>query len=181
MKKILAFSSSNSTNSINHALVSYVAGTILNHQVNIIRLSDYEVPLFSEDLEKESGYPLPLQMLKNVFDIHDAIIISVNEHNRGPSAFFKNIMDWLSRMDRNFLTGKKALVMSASTGANAARASLAYTKDTLFPRFGAEVLESFGFPSFHENFNLETNKITDELLYLGLTEVVQNFEQQLNF
>ncbi|HET8838373.1 MAG TPA: NAD(P)H-dependent oxidoreductase [Flavobacteriaceae bacterium] len=181
MKKILAFSSSNSKNSINHHLVSYVAGTILNHEVNVIRLIDYDLPMFSEDLEKEKGYPLNLQMLKNVIDAHDAIIISVNEHNRGPSAFFKNIMDWLSRMDRYFLKEKKALVMSASTGANAARASLAYTKDTLFPRFGAEVLESFGFPSFNENFDLEANKITDELLYLGLTEVVHNFEQQLNF
>lgn len=179
MTKILALSSSNSQHSINQNLVRYVAEKIVRTKVNVISLTDYELPIYSEDLEKKEGFPLALQMLKNVIDDHQAIILSVNEHNRGPSAFFKNAMDWLSRMDPHFLNGKKILVMSVSTGANAAKFSRDYTANLLLPKFGAEVLDSFGFPSFNENFNIETNEITNELIFLGLTEVVGNFEQQI--
>lgn len=69
--------------------------------------------------------------------------------------------------------------MSTSTGLNAAKASLDYTKDVLLPRFGGEIIESFSFPSFQDNFDEETNTIKEEVLYMGLTEVVENFEQQI--
>lgn len=179
MKKILAFASSNSKNSINHKLVEYVAEHIMEHDVDVIKLTDYPLPLFSVDLESEGYYPVELRMLYNVISNYDVLVISVNEHNRGPSAFFKNTIDWLSRLDIKFLKDKKVMVMSTSTGANAAKASLEYTKNVLVPRFGGEVLESFGFPIFNENFDVQTNKITDEILFMGLTEVVQNFERQL--
>lgn len=179
MKKILAFSSSNSKNSINQILVEYVAEQIMEQDVDVIKLTDYELPLFSVDLEAEIEYPVALRMLYNVLSNYDTLIISVNEHNRGPSAFFKNTIDWLSRLDIEFFKNKKVLVMSTSTGANGAKASLDYTKNVLIPRFGGEVLESFSFPSFNENFDLQTKKITDDVLFIGLTEVVGNFERQL--
>lgn len=179
MKKILAFASSNSTNSINHTLVNYVAENIIRQEVDVIRLTDYELPLFSVDLETQEGYPLALRMLLNVIASYDVLVIAVNEHNRGPSAFFKNTIDWLSRIDSKFLKDKKVLVMSTSPGANAAKASLEYTRDVVVPRFGGEVLESFGFPLFEENFDVEANKITNDILFMGLTEVVENFERQL--
>lgn len=179
MKKILAFASSNSKNSINQKLLEYVAENIMEQDVDVIKLTDYPLPLFSVDLEAEEGYPVALRMLLNVISSYDVLVISVNEHNRGPSAFFKNTVDWLSRLDIKFLKDKKVMVMSTSTGANAAVASLEYTKNVLVPRFGGEVLESFGFPLFDENFDVEANKITDDLLFMGLTEVVQNFEHQL--
>lgn len=177
MKKILAFSSSNSKHSINHSLVEYVVENCIESEVEVIRLTDYPLPLFSVDLEAEKEYPVELRMLKNLISNYDALLISVNEHNGGPSAFFKNTVDWLSRLDRDFLKGKQILLMSTSTGRGGASLSLEYTKMVL-PRFGAEIVDSFSVPSFNHNFDKETNTITDEVLLLGLHEVVSNFERQ---
>lgn len=178
MKKILAFAGSNSSQSINHALIEYVADNIMEQEVEIIRLTDYEMPLFDVDSETETGYPLETRMLKNVIANYGALMISVNEHNGGPSAFFKNTIDWLSRLDRNFLEGKKILLMSTSTGRGGASFSLEYAKRVL-PRFGAEILDDFSIPSFNHVFDVESNTITDEVLLLGLKEVVGNFEHAI--
>jgi len=178
MKKILALAGSNSKNSINHKLVNYVASRIESHEVKVIRLIDYQFPMYGIDLQNDRGIPTDIQVLKNIIAEHDALIISVSEHNGSISAYFKNIIDWLSRADLKFLEGKKVLLMSTSTGKRGGASSLAYFKDTL-PRFGAEVVESFSLPSFNENFNIEENKIVDEITLLGLNDVVSNFEQAL--
>jgi len=179
MKKILAFAGSNSSVSINHALVSYAASLITSHDVKVIRLTDFPLEIFSEDLEKEKGYSVDLRLLLNEIKAADGLLISVNEHNGGTSAFFKNVLDWLSRIEYKFLAGKKILLMSTSSGKRGASSSLEYVKGVL-PRYDGEVLESFSFPSFSENFSTEENKITNELLHLGFVDVLQNFEHQIS-
>ena len=54
---ILAIGGSNSRNSINNILASYAASRIENAEVKIADLNDYELPLYSSDLEKASGIP----------------------------------------------------------------------------------------------------------------------------
>ncbi len=179
MKKILAFAGSNSSVSINHALVSFAASQISSHEVKVIRLTDFPLEIFSEDIEKEKGYSVDLRLLLNEIKAADGLLISVNEHNGGTSAFFKNVLDWLSRLEYKFLAGKKILLMSTSNGKRGAASSLEYVKNTI-PRFDGEVVESFSFPSFSENFSLEENTITNELLLPGFIDVLQNFEHQIS-
>lgn len=178
MKKILCFAGSNSSKSLNHRLVSFAASQIVSENVEIIKLTDYDLPLFGEDIERERGYSVDLKMLYNKIKEADALVISVNEHNRMVSAYFKNTLDWLSRLDRNFLEGKKILLMSTSNGKRGAASALEYIKNVL-PRFGATIVESFSIPSFSENFSEETNSISNEVLMLGFTDVIQNFVHQL--
>jgi chromate reductase len=178
MKKILAFAGSNSSTSINHALISFAVSKVANAEIKLIKLVDYPLPLFSEDIERELGYSVNLKLLKNEFLEADAIMMSVNEHNGTVSAFFKNVLDWLSRVEYKFLEGKKILLMSTSNGKRGAASSLAYTKGVL-PRFGGDVIESFSFPSFSENFSKEDNIITNEALLIGFTDVLENFIHQL--
>ncbi|AFL81991.1 putative flavoprotein [Aequorivita sublithincola DSM 14238] len=178
MKKILCFASSNSSKSINHQLVSFAASQIAGHNVEIIKLTDYDLPMFGEDIEREKGHPVDLKMLYNKIKEADALVISVNEHNGMVSAYFKNTIDWLSRNDRNFLEGKKILLMSTSNGRRGAASSLEYTKNVL-PRFGANIIESFSFLSFSENFSAETKSISNEVLLLGFNDVLQNFVHQI--
>ncbi len=177
MKKILAFSGSNSSTSINHKLVEFVASEIKDHEVKVVNLVNYSMPMYSEDEEK-NGFPGMTMGLKQEISEVDALIISVNEHNGSWSAFFKNVIDWLSRLDRNFLEGKKILLMSTSPGKRGGIGSLDYAKNVL-PRFGAEIIESFSFPSFYDNFSIESNGITDETLLLGLNEVLSTFAHQI--
>jgi len=176
MKKIIAFAGSNSRDSINHLLIGAITREISNCEIKIVKLSDYTIPMYSIDLENEVGIPIDVQLLKNEIEKSQGIIISVNEHNGSISAFFKNILDWLSRADRNYLEGKKVLLSSTSPGARGAKTALEYAKMSL-PRFGADVVESFSFPSFQENFDVEKGIVTNATLQMGLDEVIASFAQ----
>lgn len=178
MKKILVFAGSNSSRSKNHKLVVFAASQVAGHNVEIIKLTDYALPLFSEDVEREEGYSVNLRMLRNKIKEGDALIISVNEHNRMVSSFFKISLDWLSRLELKFLDGKKILLMSTSDGKKGAGSALEYTKYIL-PRYGGKVVESFSISSFFESYSEESQAITNEILLLGFTDVIQNFVHQL--
>jgi chromate reductase len=174
MKKILAFAGSNSSTSINHALILNVTSRVTEKQIKIIRLDDYPLPIFSEDLERDEGFPSMLKALLRVIKEADAFIISVNEHNGSASAFFKNVMDWLSRIEYKFLADKKVLLFSASTGKRGGLSSYEYTKGVL-PRYGAVVVEGLNFPSFAENFSVEEKKITNDKLDSQIDDLLANF------
>ncbi|MGM0933187.1 MAG: NADPH-dependent FMN reductase [Bacteroidota bacterium] len=176
MKKILAFTGSNSSTSINLQLLNHITGRIQGHEIKTISLTDYELPIYCADIEKERGIPVNASIIKNQISQHDGLVITVNEHNRNISAFFKNVIDWLSRLDRNFLTGKKILLMSTSPGAKGGAAALEYCK-TIFPRFGGQVVQSFSFPSFRDNF--QDGKILNEVLELGIEDVLTSFSQDV--
>ncbi len=178
MKKILAFAGSNSSTSINHKLVDFVVSQIKGHETRVINLINYPMPMYSEDEEKNNGFPGMIMGLRQEISEVDALIISVNEHNGSWSAFFKNVIDWLSRIDRNFLENKKILLMSTSPGKRGAVSALEFAKEVL-PRFGAEITDSFSFPSFYENFSVESNTVIDETLLLGLNEVLSTFAHQI--
>ncbi len=176
MKKILAFSGSNSSTSINQSLLENVTNRISNHEIKKIKLTDFPLPIFSEDIEKNEGYPVNATIIKNLIAESDALVVAVNEHNGGPSAFFKNTIDWLSRVNRNFLEGKQILLISTSPGKRGAASSLEYTKN-IFGRFGGQVIESFSLPSFKDNF--ENGKVINEVLDMGIEDVVTTFAHQI--
>ncbi len=178
MKKVLAFAGSNSSTSINKRLVDYVVSKLENVNTKTLELSDYKIPMYSEDIEKNEGFPVAIQELKNEITASDGLVISVNEHNGGLSAFFKNILDWLSRVDRSFFADKKMLLMSTSPGGRGAAGALDYVKNS-FPRYGGVVVESFSFASFYENFDVENNVIKDPALTLGMEEVIASFIQEI--
>ena len=159
MKKTIAFAGSNSSKSINHQVVSYIA--TLAENIEVIRLTNYETPFYSADLEEESGIPVSIIDLNNKLVTADRLIISVAEHNGNLTAFFKNIIDWLSRNDRDFLKGKEVILLSTSPGKAGASSSLNIITNML-PRFGAEIKASISIPSFYEVF--EEGKLSDEEL-----------------
>lgn len=162
MANILAFAGSNSSTSINYQLVKHTAGLVQGHQLRLLNMANYPFPMFSEDLERTSGYSNSLVELKDDIQKMDAIILSVNEHNSYPSAYFKNLIDWLSRVDRKFLGDKKILLMATSPGKRGGIGALEATKAQL-PRFGAEIAASFSLPSFNDNFDVEKGIVDDAL------------------
>lgn len=179
MSSIITLSGSNSTKSINTMLLDYIVTTIHSNKASRLSLLSYDIPMYNLDLEQERGIPVDVQIIKNKIAEADGVIIAVNEHNGMISAFFKNIFDWLSRADRNFLAGKKLLVVSTSPGARGAASALNYIKETA-PRFGGEVVESFSFPSFQDNFDVTQSSITNSDLEMGISQVVASFLQALD-
>ena len=179
MKKVIGFAGSNSSQSINVELVSHVLSKLTSVSQEHIVLTDFEIPMYNIDTEQASGIPIDVQLLKNKIAEADGLVLSVNEHNGSWCAYFKNVFDWLTRADRNFLQDTKVLLMSTSPGARGASSSLDYAKQTL-PRFGAQVVESFSFPSFQDNFNAETKTISDPTLQMGVQEVIGSFLNELD-
>lgn len=177
MKKILAFAGSSSPTSINHQLIRNVTNRITEHEVKIIKLKEDDFPMYSIVKEKE-GIPENVKVLYKLILDHDALIISVNEYNANVSGFFKNILDWLSRVERKFLQDKKILLMSTSPGKRGGASALEYCKSQ-FPRFGGEVVESFSLPQFYENFDSEKGSISNEVFELGVIEVLTAFSQEI--
>lgn len=165
MKNTIAFAGSNSSKSINHQIVSYLA--TLNEKTEVIKLADYETPIYSSDIEEESGIPEGIVSLNNKLATADQLIISVAEHNGNLTAFFKNIVDWLSRNNREFLKDKEIVLLSSSPGPAGASSALAIAEKTL-PYFGASIKTSISIPNFYQIF--EDGKIKDE----SIVQQIQN-------
>ena len=168
---MLVFVGSNSSKSINEQLTKSVLKE-LNVKHTFVDLKTLDIPLFSEHLEREIKSPNGIVSLLDKINSFEYIFITTNEHNGNLSAFFKNILDWLSRADKSFLQGKKVFILSTSNGK---RGGLGANESLqkMIERFGCEVYESYAFSSFSENFNKETQQITNK-------DFLQEIEQKLN-
>ena len=117
----------------------------------IIDLNDFEMPIYSEDREKIGGIPEKALKFKKLISECDGIVISLAEHNGAYTAAFKNIFDWCSIHDRDFLKGKKCIVISASPGARGGAGSNKVIS-TMFGFFGVEVLDNITIGLFEEKY-----------------------------
>lgn len=163
--KIIGFSGSNSSTSINHRLILAAQKEVLKagHEMDVIRLTDYDIPMFGVDLEEEIGTPEGIIELKKKFEAYDGYIISTPEHNKNIPAFFKNILDWLSRTESKTMEGKPLLLMSTSPGRYGGQNAKELIQKIL-PYEGGEPSAEFSLPSFNHNFNTELLEITDQEL-----------------
>lgn len=172
-KKIIAFSGSSSTNSINKKLATYTASLFENAQVEILDLNDYEMPIFSIDKE-ENGFPKEAQLFLNKIEEADLLVVSLAEHNGAYSAAFKNILDWASRINGKVFQGKRMLLMATSPGARGGKSVLEIAKDR-FPRHDATLVGTFSLSNFYENFDA-INGILNDDLKKELLEIIKNID-----
>ena len=98
MKKILAFGASNSSTSINKTLATFTANQLKEATITVADLNDYASPLYSVDLEKQSGIDEKAMDFYHLINANDAIVISIAEYNGLHTSAFKNLWDWLSRI-----------------------------------------------------------------------------------
>lgn len=175
--KIIAFAASSSSTSINKQLVTYAASLLPEAEVEILDLNDFELPLFSEDKEKELGQP---PLAKSFFDKmggSDALLISFAEHNGSYTAAYKNLFDWCSRINPKVFQGKPMVMLSTSPGKGGAQSVLSAALGSA-PHFHGKVLASLSVPSFYENFDSEAGVLKNEELNAQLTKTVQTLTQQ---
>ncbi len=157
---MLVFVGSNSSKSINKQLTKAVLKELdITH--TFVDVKALDIPLFSEDLEREIKSPEGIVYLKEQIDSFEHIFITTNEHNQNLSAFLKNILDWLSRMELKFLENKKIFILSTSNGKRGALGANE-SLQKLVERFGCTVFESYAFSSFSENFDTENQQITNK-------------------
>ncbi|WP_150466241.1 NADPH-dependent FMN reductase [Francisella sp. SYW-9] len=148
--KILGFAASNSKNSINNKLVKFVLSNISNES-ELINITDYEMPIYSIDHETELGIPLQAQKFLDKIAEFDLILISHAEHNGNYNVFYKNLLDWCSRISTNIFQGRKLVLLSTSPGGMGGKNVLEIAKKSA-PIFNGEVCFSMPIPSFYDNF-----------------------------
>jgi NAD(P)H-dependent FMN reductase len=169
--KILAFGASTSSASINRQLANHAAHQVPEAQVTDLDLSTFDLPIYSSDEENRNGVPAAARRFLEVIRSHDAIVISMAEHNGSYTAAFKNLYDWTSRIESRLWSEKPMLLLSTSPGARGG-ASVMASAAARFPRMGADLRGTFSLPSFYENFSAEDG-ITDANLAAELSEAVQ--------
>lgn len=177
MKHIIAFAGSNSKKSINKQLSVYASSLVENVQVDILDLNDFELPLFGVDLEdKIGGQPKNAHKFLKHIKSADGIIISLAEHNGAYSTAFKNLLDWMSRIESKLFYDKPMLLMATSPGGRGGQSVLAIARDR-FTRHDANIIEVFSLPFFEKNF--DDGKIINEELNEQLKNSIEQFEKAL--
>ncbi len=138
MTKIIALAGSLKANSLNKKLVKIAAkgAEDAGAEVTYVDLADFNIPLFSEDLEAE-GVPSGVNDLKRLFADSHAILLASPEYNGSITGVLKNALDWLSRPSKDpnigsAFQGKVAGIMATSPGGLGGIRGLVHTKDVLF-------------------------------------------------
>ncbi len=176
MKKIIAFAGSSSKNSINKQLVTYTSTQVLGAETTVLDLNDYELPVYGIDYEEVHGIPDNAKKFLKTIQLADGIILSLAEHNGAYSTVFKNIFDWMSRIDGKLWNGVPMLLMATSPGARGGSSVLEIAKNR-FPFMGGNIVAEFSFPSFNDNF--KEGNVINENLNDDLNIAIKTFEDSL--
>ena len=170
-KKILAFGASNSKNSINRKLAQFAASQIKNTEVTLVDLNDFEMPIYGIDKENANGIPPLAIAFKQLIKDCDGIIISFAEHNGAYTAAFKNIFDWISRIEKDVWHNKPMFLLATSPGARGGKTVLDIAS-TKFRFMNQNTIVTFSLPSFNDNFNSKKG--------ISNPELVSDFIKELN-
>lgn len=176
MKKIVAIGASNSKNSINTIFATYIANQLENSQVTVLDWSEMVLPLYSPDLEAETGIPENAHRFKQLIDEADAIVLSLAEHNSLPTAAFKNLWDWTSRIEKEFWANKPMFLAAVSPGGRGGANVLKVIKE-LLPHFGGNIQAEFSLASFYQKF--ENNELNDPTIKEELSTKIQLFSKSI--
>jgi len=169
--KVLAFGASTSSQSINRQLANFAASQIPGANVTELDLRSLDLPIYSADEEEANGPPADAQKFVDAISAHDAIVVSLAEHNGSYTAAFKNLYDWASRIEQKVWAGKPMLLLSTSPGGRGG-ATVMETAQEKFPRMGADIRASLSLPSFHDNFDPQKG-ITDEDFATKLQKAIE--------
>ena len=112
----------------------------------------------------------------NILKETDGIILSLAEHNGTYATVFKNLFDWLTRIESKMLFKKPMLLMATSPGGRGGKTCLEIAS-ARFPFHDGNIIETFSLPLFGENFN--DGKITNVDFDEELKAAVKKFEKSL--
>jgi NAD(P)H-dependent FMN reductase len=167
--KILAFAGSTRKESYNKKLVKIAAAGAKSAGATVTELDlrDYPLPIFDQDLEAESGLPESGKRLRELFLIHDGLLISSPEYNSSVTPVLKNTIDWLSRPQPGdkplaCFAGKTAAIMAASPGALGGLRGLVHLRSILGNIQVLMLPDQVAIPSAMDAFSPDGNLIDEK-------------------
>ena len=176
--KILALAGSQREGSYNALLVQIAAegARQTGATVTVLDLKEYPLPIFDEDVERESGTPENALRLHEIFCAHDGLLIASPEYNSSITPLLKNVIDWVSRKvgDGAPLAayhGKYAALMAASPGGLGGLRGLVHVR-AILGNIGVTVLPTQvavprAFEAFADSGELKDEKQQSAVLGLG--------------
>lgn len=177
-KKVIVFGASNSKNSINRNFASYAAKQLQEIDFELLDLNDFEMPIYSIDRERESGFPEEAVHFKQKIRDSDGILVSFAEHNSAYTTAFKNIFDWISRIEKDVWLSKPMLLLSTAPGGGGGKhvLEIAYNR---ISRSNPNVVGTFSLPFYGENFD-PIEGIKNPELQEKLQGLLSQFESTVN-
>ncbi len=161
--KILAFAATNHSQSINRALIGYAAERLKtirpDASIERVDINDYEMPIYSIDREKADGIHPLAQAFYGRIGAADALVVSFAEHNGFVTAAWKNIHDWMSRIDMRIWQDKPVVLLAATPGPRAG-ANVLDTQEFTAPFFGMDLKGKYGIGTWGEAWDGETKSLT---------------------
>lgn len=172
--KVLTFGASNSSTSINQKLALHAAEIFQSDvgqdvEIEVIDLDEYEMPIYSTDREGASGIPEDASKFFAQIGASDALIMAFAEYNGSYSSAYKNILDWMSRIDMKVYQDKPTVVLSTSPSPYGGANVLKTVVDTA-PFLGANIKGQLSVPEFPQNFDVEKGGLTNPELVTALRE-----------
>jgi NAD(P)H-dependent FMN reductase len=179
MINILAFSGSTRSGSYNTKILGLAVegAKDAGANVTVIKLLDYELPLYDGDIESRDGLPMNCLKLKQLFINNQGLLLALPEYNSSISAVFKNMIDWVSRPTQDeaeplsCFKNKTAALMSASIGKLGGMRGLVHAR-SMFENINVMVIPnqiciSNADTAFDERGVLKEKKSTQSLEKLG--------------
>ncbi len=179
--KILAFAASNSRKSINRVLVEYAASRLQSRflssaEVEFLDLNDYEMPIYSVDRENADGIHRLARAFFAKIGGADAVIVSFAEYNGFVTAAWKNIHDWMSRIEMRVWQDKPVVLLAATPGPRAG-ANVLGTQEFTAPFFGMDIIGKHGVGKWGEAWDGERLIREDDITELdAILSILSNGE-----
>lgn len=126
-------SASTRRSSLNGALARRIAEHLQldGEPVELIDLTDFDMPMYHGDLEESDGAPPAAVELADRLARAHRLIITSPEYNGSYPALLKNTVDWLTRVDRSVLRHLDVRLASASPGRLGGSRGLAHLESWL--------------------------------------------------
>jgi len=104
--------------SLNGALARAIAGRLVDRgeRVDLIDLTEFEMPMYHGDLEAREGNPPTAVELADRLTKARRLVVTSPEYNGSYPALLKNTVDWLTRVDRAVLRHLDVHLAAASPG-----------------------------------------------------------------
>ena len=125
--------------------------------------------------KKKEGIPAEANLLYEKMASADLLNISLAEYDGSYTAAFKNLFDWMTRHVTKCWENKKMLLLSTSPGQRGGKGVMDAAL-IRFPIHGANILEHFSLPGFHDTFSDETG-ITREELATQFATIIQKVQE----
>lgn len=113
--------------SLNAELARHIAALAAadGTDARFVDLEHFDMPMYNFDLEQVEGVPSAAVELHDLIKSAKSVVIVSPEYNGGPIPVLKNAIDWVSRVTKRPLEGKRVGLVSATPGSGGGVTGLA--------------------------------------------------------